>query len=75
MMVAQFFNGNFENVLLCVLTLVLFLLPSVLERSLHIDLPDTLEIVILLFIFAAEILGRSSPSISPSPIGTPCSTP
>ena len=26
MMVAQFFNGNFENVLLCVLTLVLFLL-------------------------------------------------
>ena len=56
MMVAQFFNGNFENVLLCALTLVLFLLPSVLERSLHIDLPDTLEIVILLFIFAAEIL-------------------
>lgn len=58
MMVAQFFNGNFENVLLCALTLVLFLLPSVLERSLHIDLPDTLEIVILLFIFAAEILGE-----------------
>ena len=58
MMVAQFFNGNFENVLLCALTLVLFLLPSVLERSLHIDLPDTLEIVILLFIFAAEIFGE-----------------
>ena len=58
MMVAQFFNGNFENVLLCALTLVLFLLLSVLERSLHIDLPDTLEIVILLFIFAAEILGE-----------------
>ena len=36
---------------------LLGLLPSVLERSLHIDLPDTLEIVILLFIFAAEILG------------------
>ena len=57
-MVAQFFNGNFENVLLCVLVLVLFMLPSMLERSLHIDLPDTLEIVILLFIFAAEILGE-----------------
>ena len=28
MLVAQFFNGNFENVLLCVLTLVLFMLPS-----------------------------------------------
>lgn len=57
-MVAQIFNGNFENVLLCVLTLVLFMLPSFFERRLHIDLPDTLEIVILLFIYAAEILGE-----------------
>ncbi len=57
-MVAQFFNGNFENVFLCLLTLVLFVLPSILERQLEIDLPDTLEIIILLFIFAAEILGE-----------------
>ena len=58
MLVAQFFNRNYENVLLCVLTLVLFLLPSIFERRLHIDLPDTLEIIILLFIYAAEILGE-----------------
>lgn len=58
MLVAQFFNRNFENVLLCVLTLVLFMLPSMFERRLHIDLPDTLEIIILLFIYAAEILGE-----------------
>ena len=57
-MLAQIFNRNFENVLLCVLTLVLFMLPSAFERRLHIDLPDTLEIVILLFIYAAEILGE-----------------
>ncbi len=57
-MVAQFFNGNFENVFLCLLTLVLFLLPTIIERSLQIDLPNTLEIIILLFIFAAEILGE-----------------
>ena len=57
-MVAQFFNGNFENVFLCLLTLVLFLLPTILERSLMIDLPETLEIIILLFIFSAEILGE-----------------
>lgn len=57
-LVAQVFNRNFENVLLCVLTLVLFMLPSFFERRLHIDLPDTLEIVILLFIYAAEILGE-----------------
>ena len=57
-MVAQFFNGNFENVFLCVLTLILFLLPTILEKSLQIDLPNALEIIILLFIFAAEILGE-----------------
>lgn len=58
MLVAQFFNRNYENVLLCVLTLVLFMLPSAFERRLHIDLPDTLEVIILLFIYAAEILGE-----------------
>ena len=57
-MVAQFFNRNYENVFLCALTLILFLLPTILERSLMIDLPNTLEIIILLFIFAAEILGE-----------------
>lgn len=57
-MVAQIFNHNYENVFLCVLTLVLFLLPSMIERRLRIDLPDTLEVIILLFIFAAEILGE-----------------
>lgn len=57
-MIAQFFNGNFENVFLCILTLVLFLLPTVLERQLKIDLPNALEIIIMLFIFAAEILGE-----------------
>ena len=57
-MVAQFFNKNFENVFLCVLTLILLLLPAILERSLRIQLPDTLEIIILLFIYAAEILGE-----------------
>ena len=60
MLVAQFFNRNYENVLLCVLTLVLFMLPSIFERRLHIDLPDTLEVIILLFIYAAEILGEIS---------------
>ena len=57
-MVAQFFNGDFESVFLCGLTLVLFLLPTVFERTLMIDLPNTLEIIIMLFIFAAEISGE-----------------
>lgn len=57
-MIAQIFNRNFENVFLCILTLVLFTLPAVLERKLKIDIPNTLEIIILLFIYAAEILGE-----------------
>ena len=57
-LVAQIFNGHYENAYICILTLILFTLPSFVERRLHIDLPDTLEIVILVFIFAAEILGE-----------------
>ena len=51
-------RGHFESVFLCGLTLVLMILPSVLTRKLQIELPTTLEIIILLFIFAAEILGE-----------------
>lgn len=57
-MVLRFLDGDYESTAICVLTLVLFTMPSIVERRLHIDLPDTLEIVILLFIFAAEILGE-----------------
>lgn len=57
-MIAQLLNHNYENVYICVLTLILFILPSAIERRLRIDLPDTLEIIILVFIFAAEIMGE-----------------
>ncbi len=57
-MVLQFFNGNYENVFLCVLTLLLLIIPSFLQVTLKIELPSTLEIIILMFIFAAEILGE-----------------
>ncbi|MEE0801465.1 MAG: hypothetical protein U0L91_09325 [Gemmiger sp.] len=57
-LIAQLFNRNFENAFLCVLTLLLFLVPSMLEDRLNIDLPNTLEVIILLFIYSAEILGE-----------------
>ncbi len=59
-MIARSLRGDFESVFLCGLTLILFLLPTVFERALMIELPNTLEIVIMLFIFAAEILGEIS---------------
>ena len=56
--ITQFFNRNYENVFMGLLTLILFVLPTIFERQLMIDLPDTLEVIILLFIFAAQILGE-----------------
>ena len=52
------FRRDFESVFLCGLTLGLMVVPSILTRRLRIELPGTLEIIILLFIFAAEILGE-----------------
>lgn len=57
-LIAQIFNHNWSNVFTCVLTLILFMLPSILSKRLNIELPNVLETVIVLFIFAAEILGE-----------------
>ena len=57
-MILQILNRNFENVFLCALTLVLLVMPSLIQINLKIELPTALEIIMLLFIFAAEILGE-----------------
>lgn len=57
-MILQFLNKNYENVFLCLLTLLLFIVPSFLQVEFKIELPTALEIIILLFIFSAEILGE-----------------
>ncbi len=57
-MVLQVFNRNYENVFLCGITLVLLLMPSFVQLEFRVELPRTLEIIILLFIFSAEILGE-----------------
>ena len=57
-MARQIWLGSWSNVLTCLLTLLLFLLPSFAERRLHIEIPDLLEAIVFIFIFAAEILGE-----------------
>ena len=57
-MIAQIFNNDWQNVMLCIFTLFLFTIPSFIERNWHIDIPNTLEVIILLFIYLAEILGE-----------------
>ena len=60
MMILQLFNQNYENAFLCVLTLGLMIVPSVLQVTFKVEFPSGLEIIVLLFIFAAEILGEIS---------------
>lgn len=57
-MILELLRGRYENVFVCMLTLILFVIPSLLEKRLRVDLPNALEIIILLFIFAADILGE-----------------
>ncbi len=49
---------RWDQVFYCALALALFMIPSIVEKQLKIELPSALEIVVLLFIFAAEILGE-----------------
>lgn len=57
-MTRAFFRQDYQSVFLCALSLFLMLLPSILSHKLAVELPGTLEIFVLLFIFAAEILGE-----------------
>ena len=57
-LVLQFLKGNYENVFLCLLTLLLLIVPTFIQMEFKIELPTTLEVIILFFIFAAEILGE-----------------
>lgn len=57
-MVAQGMHGNWNNVFLCILTLILFTFPTLISKKFNIELPTTLEAIVYLFIFSAEILGE-----------------
>lgn len=57
-MIRSALNGYWENLFICLLVLFLFQLPSILERRLRITFPTGLQIIILIHIFACEILGE-----------------
>ena len=57
-MVLRGLRGDWATVFLCVLRLILFTVPYIINQKLKIELPDLLEIIIFLFIFSAEILGE-----------------
>ena len=57
-LVSSILRGEYENAAICLLVLFLFLLPLFVQKNFGIELPGTLEIIILVFIFASEILGE-----------------
>ncbi len=57
-LVRSIFLGQWESVFTCSLTLLLLFIPSMLEKTLKIDVPTALEIITYVFVFSAEILGE-----------------
>lgn len=58
MLCFKMINNDYESVLMCLLTLILLLVPSFAQVTFKIELPTMLEILILCFIFSAQILGE-----------------
>ncbi len=58
LIIRNIFNQNFESMFVCISALILFMMPPFLDKNFGISLPTTLEIIVLLFIFASEILGE-----------------
>ena len=58
MLIWSLITRNYENSGSCILVLILFSVPSFIERHLNIDIPIPFEIIILVFIYAAQILGE-----------------
>lgn len=57
-MILQILKKEFSNAFLCLLSLILLMLPFFIQRGFKITIPSTLETIIFLFIFSAEILGE-----------------
>lgn len=57
-MILEFIRGDLNNAFLCLLSLILLIMPFFIEKRFKIELPNLLEIIIMLFIFSAEILGE-----------------
>lgn len=56
--VRQIMRGGYESAFYCALAYLLLYVPSWVQVKLHIELPPALEITVLCFIYAAEVLGE-----------------
>ena len=49
-LIAQGIHGNWHNVFLCILTLILFTFPSLMKKTFNMTFPTTFEIIVYCFI-------------------------
>ncbi len=57
-LIRNLFHRNFQSAAICVLSLVLFLIPALLQDKMKLTIPPLFQAIIFGFIFAAEILGE-----------------
>ena len=57
-MLGQAIRGNWSNAFLCLLALVMFALPVLVQKRFKVALPGTLEVIILFFILSGTVLGE-----------------
>ena len=57
-LIRSIFAGNWDNAIICVYVLALYVLPQLVEKRMHIEIPSVLEIIIFVFVFLAEVLGE-----------------
>lgn len=57
-LVRHLMMGDLHSAFVCLLTLALFLAPVLVKTTFRVKIPATLEILVLCFIFSAEILGE-----------------
>lgn len=55
-MILQLFNHNYENVFLCILTLTLMIMPSVVQATFRVEFPSLLEIIAFCFSMTIGVL-------------------
>lgn len=51
-------NSKWENVMTCALSFMLLMIPSFIENKMKIDLPSVMEVIMISFVFAANVLGE-----------------
>lgn len=71
-LVMSLVSRDYERSFVCLLVLVLFMIPAFVEKRLNIEIPNVLEIIILVFIFAAGYWESLKAILSTISTGTQC---